>query len=166
MWWLGFHAGGSGENSAAGTTARFGPNSAKTGDQHLPHRCLTTALLVCVVTVTVPSVPSADCSEAASRENSTLAIIGAPDSVRQILQWHMEVPMGSAPGVMSMLTLPQKHVAAEGAGAVDILAQPLRESSSAELSSAESDRSIRARQGGNHTNDTNSLSSLLLTYGH
>ena len=74
--------------------------------------------------------------------------------------------MGSAPGVMSMLTLPQKHVAAEGAGAVDILAQPLRESSSAELSSAESDRSIRARQGGNHTNDTVSLSSLLLTYGH
>ena len=128
MWWLGFHAGGSGENSAAGTTARFGPNSAKTGDQHLPHRCLTTALLVCVVTVTVPSVPSADCSETASRENSTLAIIGAPDSVRQILQWHMEVPMGSAPGVMSMLTLPQKHVAAEGGAAEDILAQPLRSS--------------------------------------
>ena len=41
--------------------------------------------------------------------------------------------MGSAPGVTSMLTLPQKHVA-EGAAAVDILAQPLRESSSAELS--------------------------------
>ena len=59
--------------------------------------------------------------------------MGAPDSVRQILQWHIEVPMGSAPGVTSMLTLPQKHVA-EGAAAVDILAQPLRESSSAELS--------------------------------
>ena len=36
--------------------------------------------------------------------------------------------MGSAPGVMSMLTLPQKHVAAEGGAAEDILAQPLRSS--------------------------------------
>ena len=53
--------------------------------------------------------------------------------------------MGSAPGVTSMLTLPQKHVA-EGAAAVDILAQPLRESSSAELSADA--RSMGGSEGG------------------
>ena len=146
MWWLGFHVGGSGEKSAAGTTARFGPSSANTGPQHLAHRCLTTALLVRVVTVSwlevlSISTPSVDRSETASRMNSTLDIMGAPDSFRQVLQWHMEVPMGSAPELISMLTLPQKHVA-EGAVCMDINAQPLRESKSAELSAAAELRNI------------------------
>ena len=74
--------------------------------------------------------------------------------------------MGSAPGVMSMLTLPQKHVAAEGGAAEDILAQPLRSSlpelagrpacaGAAEFSSAdetESESSMREGQGGIRTN--------------
>ena len=83
--------------------------------------------------------------------------------------------MGSAPGVMSMLTLPQKHVAAEGGAAEDILAQPLRSSlpelagrpacaGAAEFSSAdetESESSMRhARGTGGYTDQRGGLDQL------
>ena len=57
--------------------------------------------------------------------------------------------MGSAPGLMIMLTLPQKHVA-EGAACADILAV-LRDSSSAVQVRATADAKSMHRSGAHRT---------------